>query len=129
MIGLSLVYALGLLIFAAPLEKFIYDGKFFSYVWLIPLLGLPPFLIAIETGYSLVNRSLQHPIYYGIQTGSMALAGIISGPIMIKSWGLLGAFYSLIFVSAISLLVNLGYYIAWFPKANKKGAKGTRLQN
>jgi O-antigen/teichoic acid export membrane protein len=111
----AVAYEAALLIFSGPLERLLYGNKFSSYVWLIPVVGLVPILTAIETGFSLIVRSLQRPVFYLVYNASMAGAGIIFAPILILAWGLAGAALSQIVVALVSLAVIVYIYRRWFP--------------
>jgi O-antigen/teichoic acid export membrane protein len=106
---------LGLItLIAVPLERLFYAGKFAEYVWLLPIIGLIPVLTSIETGYSLIIRSLRRPSYHAIRTGFMAVTGVSSGWLLILNFKVAGAAFSLLFVAAVSLFVNIWFYRSWF---------------
>jgi len=115
--AVSFVYLATLFIFAKPAEQLLYNGKFSEFTSLIPLIGLVPFITAMEIGFSLVVRSLQRPAYYAVSTGAMASAGIIFGSILVNIWDVRGAVCSTIIVALVSLVVNAWFYQKWFmPK-------------
>ncbi len=60
-VALTSLYAVLLLCFRGPLESLIYGGKFKEYVWLLPLNGLIPVMIAVTSGFSVLLRANQKP--------------------------------------------------------------------
>lgn len=127
MTALAIAYEAVLVIFARPLEHVIYGSKFEAVVWLIPLVGLVPILAAMETGFSLIVRSLQRPAFYVVYNASMALAGIVCAPFLIHAWGLAGAAASQILVAIVSLVVILYIYQRWYPRAYGDGLRPQAL--
>lgn len=107
-------YLAGLFIFPGFVEKILYGGKFQDFLYLIPYLGIPPLLLSFTANFSLINRSLQKPVYHTITTGTVALVGIITAPIMIYLWGIVGAVGSLICIEVFSLALNILLYRKWF---------------
>jgi len=73
LVGLALGYELVLFLFGADLEVLLYGGRYSNHVWLIPWIGLVPLISAMETGYSLILRSLQKPVFYIIDKAVAAL--------------------------------------------------------
>ena len=115
---ISVFYVTFLYFFAMPLEDLLYDGKYKEYIALIPVFGTIPMITAVCTGFSLVVRSLQRPVYHAILTFGMALAGVFSGLLLISFFGIAGAMGSLAVSAIISLLINLLFYRAWFANAS-----------
>jgi O-antigen/teichoic acid export membrane protein len=115
---IAFVYAITLIAFARPAEMFLYNGKFAKYSLMISFAGLIPLVAAIETGFSLVVRALQRPIYYVILTGTIALVGLVFSPLFVSLGDLTGALLSLMLVASVSLTVNVWLYRKWFvPQA------------
>ena len=85
---LSFVYLVALFVFARPAEQLLYNGKFSEFAILIALTGFVPLLTAVESGFSLVNCSLQRPVYYAVSTGTIAIVGIIFSPVFVVIWNL-----------------------------------------
>lgn len=110
----SAVYLSFLFFFAPSLENLLYAGRYKEYIGLIPVTGIIPLITAMEIGFSLIVRSLQRSIYYAILTFGMAVAGIISGLLLIPSFGVAGAIGSLIASTAISIFINILFYRKWF---------------
>jgi O-antigen/teichoic acid export membrane protein len=110
----STLYIGFLFFFASSLENLLYAGKYKEYVELIPVVGVIPLITAVETGFSLIVRSLQRPIYHTILTFGMAVAGILSGLFLIPFLGIAGAIGSLVVSATISFCINIWFYRKWF---------------
>jgi len=103
-----------LFLFATPLENLLYAGRYKEYTWLMPIIGIIPLITALESGFSLIVRSLQRSIYYAVLTFGMAVAGIVSGLILIPSFGVAGAIGSLVASTMFSFIINIWFYRKWF---------------
>jgi len=103
-----------LFLFATPLENLLYAGRYKEYTWLMPIIGIIPLITALESGFSLIVRSLQRSIYYAVLTFGMAVAGIVSGLILIPSFGVAGAIGSLVTSTMFSFIINIWFYRKWF---------------
>jgi O-antigen/teichoic acid export membrane protein len=114
LIFLAFLYSILLFAYEDQAERFLYNGKFAEYSILISITGFIPLLTSIETGFSLVVRSLQRPIYYVILTGTIALVGMLFSLLLISYWGLTGAVFSLVLVACASLCINIWLYLRWF---------------
>lgn len=111
---ISVLYVSFLFFFASPLENLLYAGKYKEYIGLIPIIGTIPLIATLEIGFSLVIRSLRRSIYHAILTFGMGLAGVISGLLLIPSFGIVGAVSSLAAAAIFSLLINLWFYREWY---------------
>jgi O-antigen/teichoic acid export membrane protein len=111
---LSIIYLLVLFTLGESIEHFLYHGKFSAFAAIVSLFGFVPLITAVETGFSLIVRSLQRPIYYAVSTGATALAGITFSSVLVALGGIQGAVLSLILVAMTSLVVNIWFYRRWF---------------
>lgn len=111
-------YLVGLALFPATVESLLYGGKFIEYRWLIPYFGIVPLVLSFGIGFSLINRSLQKPVYHTISAGIVALVGVVTAPRMISLWGIAGGVASLISIQIVSLIVNIVIYRKWFAGKN-----------
>ena len=93
--GMAMSYALLLAIFAKPLEKILYGGKFASVSWLIPVLGLVPVFTAFATGFSMALRAVQKPHFDLVANAISAPVGLVTAMIFIRVWGIGGAALSM----------------------------------
>ena len=91
-----------------------YAGKYKEYIGLIPVVGVIPLITAVEIRFSLIVRSLQRSVYHAILTFGMAVAGVVSGLLLIPSFGVAGAIGSLVVAAMISLFINIWFYRKWF---------------
>jgi O-antigen/teichoic acid export membrane protein len=100
LVTLAILYEAFLLGFHGSLEQIFYGGKFSSYAWLIPILGLIPVFGALGIGFSLILRAAQKPqlyLYAGLITAPI---GLLSALIFIWHWGLGGAAASMVLTYA-----------------------------
>jgi O-antigen/teichoic acid export membrane protein len=113
------IYEAVLILSSAQLEKWVYAGKYESYAWMIPILGASSVLFALSSGFSLMIRSMQRPIYYFIINLIGAVLSVASAIWMTQQWGIAGALWSNFSVSAALLVVNLFLYKKWFSALSK----------
>jgi O-antigen/teichoic acid export membrane protein len=93
---IALAYAAVLALFAVPIEHLLYGGKYFSYVRLIPILGLVPMCTGFALGFSMAVRASQKPHIDLVANVISAPVGLITAAVFIKLWGLNGAAFSLV---------------------------------
>jgi len=126
LLGLMMLFAVfnevALLLFGSSLGAWIYGGKYDQYFGLLPLLGIVPILAALATGYSLMLRAIQRPSYYFITNLTSAIISVTSGIWMTRHWGIVGATWSTVLTSFVSLGVNLILFRMWFTEAERKTA-------
>jgi O-antigen/teichoic acid export membrane protein len=113
---MSVLYLIAIWFLGAPLDQWLYNGKYNAYLWLVLPLGFVPIFTAMGTGFSLMLRSIQKVQFYligGIVSGVIA---IISSYLMIRAWGIAGSAASLAFTFFISFITTFVLYRKWFPK-------------
>lgn len=118
--GIALIYEIVLIIGNDWLELVLYSGKYAEYSSLIPLIGLVPLLNAFVSGFSLLLRSIQKPIFYLIDKVLAAAVGCLSALILIQLWNFIGAVLSLLLLELATLVLYWFLYKKWFrgPKIN-----------
>lgn len=112
LIGLG--YEAGLLIGAKWIAQILYGDQFAQFIWLVPLAGIAPLVSTLETGFSLILRSLQRPAFYLIDKSVTAVVGGISAVVCVAHWAVTGAIWSLILVEFGALVTYLWLYRRWF---------------
>jgi O-antigen/teichoic acid export membrane protein len=114
-VAVTSVYAAALLLFRAPIETMIYAGKFKQYIWLLPLNGLIPVMIAFTSGFSVFLRANQKPQHLLASALAGCVVGFASALPFSRMWGVWGA------VSSV-LLANVAIAIttAWFYFAHRR---------
>jgi O-antigen/teichoic acid export membrane protein len=85
--AMAVSYALLLAIFAKPLERILYGGKFAPVSWLIPVLGLVPVFTGFATGFSMALRAVQKPHFDLVANAISAPIGLITAVVFIRVWG------------------------------------------
>ena len=107
---IAIVYELILMLWAAPLESLIYGGKYEAYVWFIPIIGMIPIVVALESGFSIMVRAFQKPKYYATYTAILAVLSLAIVPLFILKWGITGAIASQLIVEFGSLVILIAFY-------------------
>ena len=107
---LAIVYEMVLIFWAVPLESLLYEGKYESYIWFIPIIGMIPIVVALEAGFSIMVRAFQKPQYYATYTAILAVSGLAIVPLFILKWGITGAIASQLIVEFISLVILIAFY-------------------
>lgn len=115
LLSVSIIYELLLLVFSQQAENILYQGKFKFDAWMIPLLGLTTILSSLEVGFATLIRSFQKSIYHLVSGIVTAIAGLIFAPLLIASFGLLGAIISQLFVFLIDLGSTIIMFRKWSP--------------
>jgi O-antigen/teichoic acid export membrane protein len=99
----------------------LYDGKYVAYVWLIPMIGIVPLLNAFVSGFSLLLRAIQKPVFYVVDKVLAAAVGYVSAIILVQIWSVTGAVLSLLSVEIATLILYWLLYLKWF--------KGLQVKN
>jgi O-antigen/teichoic acid export membrane protein len=102
---ITLGYTAALALFAGPIERLLYGGKYSAYAPLIPIMGLVPVCTGFAIGFSMAVRASQKPHYDLLANAISAPVGLFTAVFFIKFWGLNGAALSLVTGSAISAAV------------------------
>jgi O-antigen/teichoic acid export membrane protein len=114
--GIAITYEILIWALAAPMERWFYGGKYASYAWLIPLLGLIPVFTAMATGFSLILRAIQKPQVYLITGIVSSVTGLFSALMLTSSLGVSGAALSLVLTYFSGLAITLYLYNRWFQR-------------
>lgn len=116
LILVAIAYEIFLWALAAPLERWIYGGKYADYASAIPLLGLVPVFTALATGFSLLLRAVQKSEIYLISGVITFTVGLITTLTFIPLWGVTGAAGSLAVTHFAGSAGTVYMYKIWFPK-------------
>jgi O-antigen/teichoic acid export membrane protein len=123
--GVALLYEIAVLLTGGLWDRVLYGGKFATYDWLMPILGIMPVAVALATGCSVVLRAMLRP---GLTTVTHIVGGVF-GLIISYFWirraGVTGAVYALtasqVVTAAISLiLISVAFRITKSPAAESK---------
>jgi O-antigen/teichoic acid export membrane protein len=96
------------------IEKFLYNGKYTEFEWLIPIVGLVPIIQAFQIRYSLILRALQKPKFYLADKLLAAICGGITAYLFIINWGIPGAIINLVLIDGIALAAYWWLFRRWF---------------
>jgi O-antigen/teichoic acid export membrane protein len=103
----NLCFVVGLTLFAGRAEYLLFNGKYASYAWLIPVLALIPVVNGLSAGYSMALRAAQKPHFDFVSNVFAAPAAVVSAVIFMRWWGLAGAAASLVLSFAVLSAVTL----------------------
>jgi len=106
-------YAAALALFAKPIERVMYAGRFSSSAWIIPVLALVPVCTGFTAGFSMALRATQKPHFDLLANAISAPVGLITAIVFIKRWGLGGASFSMIVGFAAYAGVFLVSFLRW----------------
>lgn len=109
----SVSFEVFLLLYAPTLESVLYDGRFSSYRYLIPLWGLVPIAAVLTYVYYFLLQSVQQP--KAILLGSLGWSGtsLILALILSAQWGIAGAIISVVIGYLISGLIFAYLYYTY----------------
>lgn len=114
---ISLIYEIGLIVFAKPLVLFLYGEHYLQATWLLPIVGLIGVFTAATTGFSFSLRAMQKPEHYLITAVVAGSVGFVTAISFTRLWGLTGAAASLVSYYAAGFAVTLLLYWQWAPVA------------
>jgi O-antigen/teichoic acid export membrane protein len=112
-VALTCAYAVSLLCFRGPLESIIYNGKFKEYIWLLPLSGLIPVMIALTSGFSVLLRANQKPQHLLAAAVAGSAVGFASALPLSRMWGVWGAITSVLLANAAIAITTAVFYFAY----------------
>ena len=110
---LAMVFETFLLVFSFPLEKFIYDGKFSTYAFLLPIWGIIPLLLAYSSGIQAGLQAAQRPQAFLVAAILWAATSLGLGVWLTLQFGILGATWSAVFGYLIFVLTLSALYWLW----------------
>jgi O-antigen/teichoic acid export membrane protein len=84
-------FELFLMLYAPALESIVYNGKFSSYVYLIPVWGLAPIAAVLTYVYYFLLQAIQRPKAILIGSFAWSVTSVISSLIFSLKWGITGA--------------------------------------
>lgn len=96
-------------------ERLLFGGKYSTYAWLIPILGLIPVFTGFGTGCSIALRAVQRPQFDLIANSLAAVVGPVSAIVFIRLWGVGGAAGSMVLSFALIAAVTFYFYRIWIP--------------
>jgi O-antigen/teichoic acid export membrane protein len=111
----SVSFELFLIIYASALESVVYDGKFSSYVYLIPVWGLVPVAAVLTYVYYFLLQSIQRPKAILIGSFVWAITGAILSVVFSAKWGIAGATVSVVIgylISGIAFAFLYRFYVS-----------------
>ncbi len=111
MIVTALGYLAVLLAFAPLIERLLYGGRMAAYLGFLPWLAAAALISSVGTGLSALLRAAQnsqHQLLAGV-TGTAT--GVIAALLLLKTYGLEGAIWSMILANAASTGTILGAYL------------------
>jgi O-antigen/teichoic acid export membrane protein len=106
----SVGFEVFLLIYAATLESILYEGKFASYVYLIPLWGLVPIAAVLTYVYYFLLQSIQRPKAILIGSLGWSATSVLLSLILSIQWGIAGATISVVLGYLISGIIFAYFY-------------------
>ena len=110
-IVMALAYLGVLLAFGPLIERLLYGGRMAQYLGYLPWMAAAALVSAVGTGFSAQLRAAQnsqHQLLAGV-TGTTT--GVIAALLLLKSYGLEGAIWSMTLANTASTLSILGTYL------------------
>lgn len=104
------IYEMALLFGDTHLERLLYGGKFASYAWVMPVLGLVPLCSALTTGYHVALRALQKPQYLFYLALATIPVSVLSTITFTWWWGIGGMASSMVLTYAFTWLLTIYIY-------------------
>lgn len=111
--GMAIIYELFLFGWSDTIENILYDGKFSSYSWLIPVFGLVGVFSGLAAGFSLMLRASQIPKHYFFISIVTMTSGIFSVIFFVPLWGIAGAIWSIVFTYGTSTVFTIYLCNSW----------------
>jgi O-antigen/teichoic acid export membrane protein len=111
--ALGIVFVTGLFLFAAPLEKLLFGGKYASSAWLIPVLGLVPVFTGFSASLCLALRVLLKSHLELIACAFSAATALALAILLMPRWGLTGAAASIVGSTAVLAIAVLIFFLKW----------------
>lgn len=113
LVVLSVVYELFLFVFSSQIELVLYAGKYAKYVPLIPVWGLIPLLLSINSGPSWGLQAAQKPYSLFIVSVVWVVVSVILGFILTRHYGVLGATISAVLGYLVAIFIYIILYKLW----------------
>ena len=122
LVVIAVTYEVVLVLGRDSFDLVLYGGKYAAYASLIPLIGLVPLLNAFVSGFSLILRSLQKPVFYLVDKVLAAAVGCLSAIVLIQLWNFIGAVLSLLLLEIATLALYWFLYNKWFRGLKARGS-------
>jgi O-antigen/teichoic acid export membrane protein len=107
------LFVVVLTLFSSAAEHFFYGGKYRTYAWLIPVLGLAPILTGFSSGYSYALRALGKSRYELLAYVISALTALVTSAVMMPRWGVAGGAASVVASTAVMAAAIYFSYHRW----------------
>lgn len=109
----GIVFVLGLFLFAAPVERALFGGRYASTAWLIPVLGLVPVFMGFSAGFSLALRTLRKSEFELLAYILSSITALGSAMVLMPKWGLPGAAVSIVGSTGVLAVAVAGCFLKW----------------
>jgi O-antigen/teichoic acid export membrane protein len=110
MMVVALAYA-GVLLLAGPLlEHTLYNGKMAEYLAYLPMLAAAALLAALAGSFSTLLRAAQNSQHIFVSGVTGTIVGVASAFLLLKTYGIRGALWSMILANGAAALVVIGTY-------------------
>jgi len=107
------LFVVGSFVFAVPLEKLLFGGKYASFAWLIAVLGLVPLFTGFSSGLSLALRVLRKSHFELLAYLVSAVTAVALALLLMPRWGLVGAAASIVGSTAVLAIAVLVCFLKW----------------
>jgi O-antigen/teichoic acid export membrane protein len=111
--AMGAIFVAALFLFAVPLEKLLFAGKYASFSWLIPVLGLVPLFVGFSSGFSFALRLLRKAKFEFLAYLLSAGAALTLAFMLMPRWGLAGAAASIVGGTAVLAIAVLACFLRW----------------
>jgi O-antigen/teichoic acid export membrane protein len=109
----GILFAIGLFVFAAPLERLLFGGKYAAYARLIAALGLVPVFLGFSSSLSLALRILRKSHLELLAYILSAITALALALFLMPRWGLWGAAASIVGSTAVLAIAVLICFLKW----------------
>ena len=122
LVGFALALVAVLVLFAAPIERILYSGKYAPYASLMAVLALIPVMNGFAAGFSIALRASQKPQFDLISNIVAAPVGLLSALVLMRLWGLPGAAVSMVLgFAALTLTIFICFRLSARPAPSLAG--------
>jgi O-antigen/teichoic acid export membrane protein len=111
--ALGTMFVVALYLFATPLEKLLFGGKYAAYARLIAVLGLVPLFTGFSSGLSLALRILRKSHFELLAYLLSAITALALALLLMPRWGLQGAAASIVGSTAVLAIAVLACFLKW----------------
>jgi|GraSoi_2013_80cm_1033760.scaffolds.fasta_scaffold00223_3 O-antigen/teichoic acid export membrane protein len=122
--GFAIAFVAVCALFAAPIERILYSGKYAAYAPFMAVLALIPAMNGFAAGFSIAMRASQKPQFDLISNIVAAPVGLLSAFLLMRWWGLSGAIVSMVLsFAALSLTTFVCFQLSIPTDANLTGVQ------